>query len=74
MSPGSRRTGASADANPCPSCRGRGRKFVTLRRLVGAAGGAAETDLLKQTQTECLALLGHRTGAEVMSAATRAGG
>jgi hypothetical protein len=55
-------TGTSADANPCLSCRGRGRKFVTLRRLVGAAGGAAETDLLRQTRMECLACSGSGRG------------
>lgn len=42
----------------CPACRGRGRKFTTLRRIVDAAGGAAETDLLKRTQAVCL----HCTG------------
>jgi hypothetical protein len=39
---------------PCPGCRGRGRKFTALRRMVGAGGGASETDLLKRTQSECL--------------------
>jgi hypothetical protein len=43
---------------PCPACRGRGRKFVSLRRLTGAAGGAAEGDLLRQAQTECLTCAG----------------
>jgi hypothetical protein len=38
---------------PCPACRGRGRKFVTLRRMVGAAGGASEDELLKRTQVPC---------------------
>ena len=43
---------------PCPACRGRGRKFTTLRRLVDAAGGSSETDLLKRTQAECLSCTG----------------
>ena len=38
----------------CPDCQGRGRKFVTLRRLVGAGGGASEDELLKRTTTDCL--------------------
>jgi hypothetical protein len=49
---------APANCDPCPSCRGRGRKFVTLRRLVGAAGGASEDELLKRTRTECLSCAG----------------
>jgi hypothetical protein len=43
-----------AGTSACPACRGRGRKFVTLRRLVGAAGGASEDELLKRTTTDCL--------------------
>jgi hypothetical protein len=39
---------------PCPSYWGAGRKFTTLRRLVDAADGASENDLLKRTQTDCL--------------------
>jgi hypothetical protein len=54
---------AAAECNPaCPACRGRGRKFVTLRRLVGAAGGASEDELLKRTQVPCLCCEG--TGRE----------
>jgi hypothetical protein len=50
---------AIEDGNPpCPACRGRGRKFVTLRRLVGAAGGASEDELLKRTQVPCLGCTG----------------
>jgi len=49
----------AAERNPpCPACRGRGRKFVTLRRLVGAAGGASEDELLKRTQVPCLCCMG----------------
>jgi hypothetical protein len=50
---------ASPDCDPpCPSCRGRERKFTTLRRLVGAAGGASEDELLKRTSTPCLGCTG----------------
>ena len=48
----------AGDGIPCPACRGRGRKFTTLRRVVDAAGGSSETDLLKRTQTECLGCSG----------------
>jgi hypothetical protein len=40
---------------PCPSCRGRGRKFVFLRRSVAVAGGAAESALLRRLTEPCLA-------------------
>lgn len=43
---------------PCPSCRGRGRKFVFLRRSVAAAGGAAESSLLRRLREPCLACAG----------------
>ena len=42
----------------CSSCRGRGRKFVMLRRSEAAAGAAAETALLGRTQVPCLACAG----------------
>lgn len=59
---------------PCPACRGRGRKFVTLRRLVGAAGGAAESDLLRQTQTPCPTCLGTGRAPGIVSDQTHADG
>jgi hypothetical protein len=40
---------------PCPACRGRGLKFLTLRRMVGAAGAASEDELLKRARVLCLA-------------------
>ena len=53
--PGDEGPGDSPECgNRCPACRGRGKKFTALRRMVGAAGGAAETDLLKRTRAECL--------------------
>jgi hypothetical protein len=42
----------------CPSCRGRGRKFVMLRRSDAAAGAAAETALLGRTREQCLSCSG----------------
>jgi hypothetical protein len=48
----------AGDGIVCPACRGRGRKFTTLRRMVDAAGGSSETDLLKRTQAECLGCSG----------------
>jgi hypothetical protein len=48
----------AGDGIVCPACRERGRKFTTLRRVVDAAGGSSETDLLKRTQTECLGCSG----------------
>ena len=50
--------GADDGHPPCPACRGRGRKFVTLRRLTGAGGGASEDELLKRTQVPCLGCTG----------------
>jgi len=49
---------ATAQDRPCPACRGRGRKFVTLRRLIGAGGGASEDELLKRTSAPCLRCTG----------------
>jgi len=50
---------AAAECNPpCPACRGRGRKFVTLRRLVGAGGGASENELLKRARAPRLGCAG----------------
>jgi len=50
---------AAVEGNPaCPACRGRGRKFITLRRLVGAGGGASEDELLKRARTPRLGCAG----------------
>lgn len=38
----------------CPSCRGKGRKFVLLRRSGAVAGGASERVLLFRTWAPCL--------------------
>ena len=48
----------AGDGIPCLACRGRGRKFTALRRVVDQAGGSSETDLLKRTQAECLGCSG----------------
>lgn len=40
--------------NPCPSCRGQGWKFLTLRRSVSNAGGTAECGLLRRPRVTCL--------------------
>lgn len=52
----------------CPSCGGRGRKFVFLRRPVAVVGGAAERSLLRRLTEPCLACAGKgnaaRPGAE----------
>ena len=45
-------------ADACSSCRGRGRKFVTLRRSRAVAGGAAERALLFRSWVMCLACSG----------------
>lgn len=45
-------------AHPCPSCRGRGRKFVLLRRSGAIAGGAAERALLFRSWVKCLTCSG----------------
>ena len=46
----------SADA--CPACRGKGRKFVLLRRSSAIAGGASERALLFRSWFRCLACSG----------------
>ena len=38
----------------CRACRGKGRKFVMLRRSDAVAGAAAETALLGRAQEPCL--------------------
>jgi len=40
--------------NPCPSCRGRGWKFITLRRSAANGGGTAERALLARPGIPCL--------------------
>jgi hypothetical protein len=42
----------------CLACRGRGFKFVMLRRSDAAAGAAAETALLGRVQEPCLSCSG----------------
>lgn len=46
------------DADPCPSCRGKGRKFVLLRRSGAIAVAAAERALLFRCWVTCLACSG----------------
>lgn len=38
----------------CPSCRGQGWKFLTLRRSASNAGGSAERGLLRRPRVTCL--------------------
>jgi hypothetical protein len=40
--------------DPCSSCRGRGRKLVTMPRAEASAGASAETELLGRAQADCL--------------------
>jgi hypothetical protein len=47
-----------AEGGGCLACRGRGSKFVTLRRSDAVAGAAAETALLGRVQESCLACSG----------------
>lgn len=42
----------------CPSCRGHGWKFFTIRRSASNAGGTAERALLQRARTPCLACSG----------------
>ncbi len=48
----------SNGADTCPSCRGKGRKFVLLRRSRAVAGGASERALLFRSWVVCLACSG----------------
>ena len=43
---------------PCPSCRGRGWKHLTLRRSASNGGGTAERALLNRPRTPCIACAG----------------
>ncbi len=45
-------------ADACPVCRGKGRKFVLLRRSTAIAGGAAERALLFRSWVRCLTCSG----------------
>ena len=45
----------SGETGPCGNCRGRGWKFLGLRRSEGAVGDAGECALLRRARTECLA-------------------
>jgi hypothetical protein len=40
--------------DPCPSCRGRGWKFKTMRRSPDNGGGTAETALLERPREPCI--------------------
>ncbi len=42
----------------CPSCRGHGWKFLTLRRTAVNAAGTAERGLLRRARVACLACSG----------------
>jgi hypothetical protein len=44
--------------NKCLSCRGRGWKFLTLRRSATNGGGTAERALLQRPRTPCLVCSG----------------
>ncbi len=46
---------SSGEAGPCSNCRGRGWKFLGLRRSEGAIGDAGEVALLRRARTGCLA-------------------
>jgi hypothetical protein len=45
--------------NLCPSCRGRGWKFVGLRRSAALGGGTAERALLERPRVLCITCSGH---------------
>ena len=42
----------------CPSCRGHGWKFLTLRRSAANSGGTAERGELRRACTPCLICAG----------------
>jgi DnaJ-class molecular chaperone len=44
--------------DPCPSCRGHGWKFLTLRRSPNNGGGSAERAMLERPRAACLACSG----------------
>jgi hypothetical protein len=45
-------TGGGQDS--CPSCRGQGWRFLTLRRSSSNAGATAERGLLRRPRVTCL--------------------
>jgi hypothetical protein len=49
---------AASGQGPCPSCRGHGWKFCTLRRSPANGGGTAERGLLQRARIPCLACSG----------------
>jgi hypothetical protein len=49
---------------PCPSCRGHGWKFHTLRRSPDNGGGTAELSLLERARGICLDCSGTGQAAE----------
>lgn len=50
---------AASGQSPCPSCRGHGWKFFTIRRSPSNAGGTAERALLQRARTPCLTCSGN---------------
>jgi hypothetical protein len=49
---------SASGKNSCSSCRGRGWKFVTLRRSAVNGGGTVEGALLERPRIPCLACSG----------------
>lgn len=49
---------SASGKSPCPSCRGRGWKFLTLRRSAANGGGTAELALLERPRTACIVCAG----------------
>ncbi len=49
---------SASGSDSCPSCRGHGWKFVTLRRSAANGGGTAELALLERPRTPCLSCSG----------------
>lgn len=49
---------AASGKDPCPSCRGRGWKFRTLRRSPDNGGGTPERAQLERPRGICLACSG----------------
>lgn len=49
---------------PCPSCRGHGWRFLTLRRSLANGGSIAERGLMRRARAICLACSGTGRAAE----------